>query len=94
MPTAYTILLAITAVVALLTWLVPASKYIQLIAGDEDTLVYLPLDRDRLYKIELGGDNIDELRLDYANELTDITIKDNPGLKPALLEVLTARLLL
>ncbi|MEG0019897.1 MAG: hypothetical protein RR728_05055, partial [Oscillospiraceae bacterium] len=56
MPSAFTILLVITAAVAVLTWIIPASKYVKIEAGEESALVHVPLDRDRLYSIEMAGD--------------------------------------
>jgi uncharacterized ion transporter superfamily protein YfcC len=84
MPSAFTILLIITVIVAILTWIIPASKYVMVEAGDESALVHVPLDRDRLYDIEMGGDSADTMRETYAAELTQTVLSQNPGLSDAL----------
>lgn len=84
MPSAFTILFAITAVVAVLTWVIPASKYINVESGEESAIVHVPLDRDRLYNIEMGGDAVGELRQTYARELAQVVLEQNPLLSEGL----------
>lgn len=88
MPTAFTILLVITIIVAILTWIVPASKYINITAtkGTEEIseLVYVPLDRDRLYRIEMADDAAESLRQEYSAELAATVVQDNPDLASEL----------
>ncbi len=97
MPSAFTILVWITVIVAVLTWIIPASKYVKVTAGEGDaeisTLVHVPLSRDRLYEIEMGGDNAEAMRETYANELAQIVISQNPELKPELVEAVPSRML-
>ena len=95
MPSAFLILLMITVFVAVLTWIVPASKYISVQTEDkqESALVYVPLDRSRLYSIEMGGDNADSMREAYAAELTETVLAENPELSAALKELIPERML-
>ncbi|MDF2613925.1 MAG: putative rane protein [Clostridia bacterium] len=96
MPSAFTILVWITVIVAVLTWIIPASKYVKVTVGEGDAavsaLVHVPLDRDRLFEIEMGGDNAGELRQAYANELTQVVLSENPDLKPEFVEALPERM--
>lgn len=92
MPSAFTILLVITMIVAALTWMIPASKYIQVEAGEETALVHVPLDRDRLYDIEMSGENIDSMRAEYAQELSEIVLTQNPNLSENLKEAVPDRM--
>ena len=84
MPSAFTILIIITAVVAVLTWVIPASKYITVKAGEETALVHVPLDRDILYEIEMSQDNSQALREEYAASLTQIVLEQNTQLSAQL----------
>ncbi|MEG2928216.1 MAG: YfcC family protein [Oscillospiraceae bacterium] len=93
MPSAFTILLVITAAVAVLTWIIPASKYVKIEAGEESALVHVPLDRDRLYSIEMAGDAIETMRTDYAQELTEIVQSENPELSQKLKEAVPSAML-
>lgn len=93
MPSAFTILLLITTVVAVLTWVIPASKYVKLEAGEEFALVHVPLDRDRLYDIEMGGEAIGGLRKTYAKELEAVVLEQNPELSSALKAVVADTML-
>ncbi|MEG1049029.1 MAG: YfcC family protein [Oscillospiraceae bacterium] len=86
MPSAFTILIVITAVVAVLTWVIPASKYVNIEAGQEKALVHVPLDRDRLYDIEQAGQALKTKRGEYAQELAAIVLAENPSLSKPLQE--------
>ncbi|MBC7959426.1 MAG: YfcC family protein [Vallitaleaceae bacterium] len=71
MPTVFTILILITIMFAILSWVIPAGKYIQVegASNHQGTLVHMPLDRGRLFQIDLSKEESQKLREIYAQEL-------------------------
>ena len=95
MPSAFSILLMITVLFAILSWIVPAGKYIQISSANqqETAIVYLPLDRNLLFDIEGDQVSLRERRIAYAEQLQQNVLRRYPDLSQAIQNNLKPRLI-